>query len=282
MLETTRRSLLFRANPLLSAWRLLNSKFLHRSQTQVVRLSDGVVLLAEAGHPNRCYAWTGELSLGVAATLASLLKPGMVFLDVGAFSGQHAIRAAKIVGESGLAIAIEPDPRARTRLMENVTHSDVASNVIVRPEAVTDSMHRKFLNLADLSTSYISDSNGIEIETILLDDLLETYHPSVVKIDIEGIDAAVIAASSALPSSENIILIVEENEGVCRALSEKGFEVKSIKALLGDQLADSCNVSPDVLAWKGSLDLQDLTEEIRRQVKRLRVPPLVSFLGRAQ
>jgi hypothetical protein len=44
--------------------------------------------------------------------LFDVLRPGSIFIDVGAHIGRYSFPIAKLVGENGLAIAIEPDPLA--------------------------------------------------------------------------------------------------------------------------------------------------------------------------
>lgn len=42
--------------------------------------------------------------------MKSILKPGDVFIDVGAHVGTYAVPMARIVGPGGLVVAIEPSP----------------------------------------------------------------------------------------------------------------------------------------------------------------------------
>ena len=94
LFRTTRRSDLFRRSPLLSLFRLAESRLKIQKMAQI-ELLDGVILHAESGHRNRCYAWMGERSVGVAALMRILLSPGDTFIDVGSFAGQHAMRAVR-------------------------------------------------------------------------------------------------------------------------------------------------------------------------------------------
>jgi len=47
-------------------------------------------------------------------------KKGDIFLDVGAHIGKYALQVAKIVGEKGLVIAIEPMPENYDALLQNI------------------------------------------------------------------------------------------------------------------------------------------------------------------
>lgn len=60
------------------------------------------------------------------------LKPqkGDVFLDVGAHVGEYALEVAKIVGEKGLVVAIEPD-FANYAVLKRSIEMNKTRNVIV-------------------------------------------------------------------------------------------------------------------------------------------------------
>jgi FkbM family methyltransferase len=55
-----------------------------------------------------------------SAFVRSWLKPGMSFVDVGANWGLFSLLAAKLVGQSGKVIALEPDPRVFLKLKSNI------------------------------------------------------------------------------------------------------------------------------------------------------------------
>ncbi len=50
----------------------------------------------------------GEFSQGEAELFASLVRPGMVVIEVGANIGAHTVQLAKAVGRAGLVVAFEP------------------------------------------------------------------------------------------------------------------------------------------------------------------------------
>ena len=61
------------------------------------------------------------------ALLMSLLRPGQVFVDVGANIGYFSLIAARLVGDGGAVYAFEPDP-LNFRLLQ----ASVASNGLTR------------------------------------------------------------------------------------------------------------------------------------------------------
>jgi len=74
----------------------------------------------------------------VSAFLARRLRPGDVFIDVGAHVGYHSLLSARIVGPSGKVVAVEASPRIFTRLKENLA-LNCADNVVALNVAASDS-----------------------------------------------------------------------------------------------------------------------------------------------
>jgi FkbM family methyltransferase len=60
--------------------------------------------------------WEPELS----ALIDSLVEPGGIFVDVGAYVGYHTVRVASRLGTSGAVVAVEPCATAATLLRHNV------------------------------------------------------------------------------------------------------------------------------------------------------------------
>ncbi|GDY33763.1 hypothetical protein GTS_53960 [Gandjariella thermophila] len=60
--------------------------------------------------------WEPELS----ALIDSLVEPGGIFVDVGAYVGYHTVRVASRLGTSGAVVAVEPSRTAATLLRHNV------------------------------------------------------------------------------------------------------------------------------------------------------------------
>ncbi|WP_258174925.1 FkbM family methyltransferase [Actinopolyspora mortivallis] len=68
--------------------------------------------------------WDAEVS----ALIDSLLEPGGVFLDVGAYVGYQSVRVLGRLNHTGRVVAVEPDPTAR-RLLEHNAEINVAEPV---------------------------------------------------------------------------------------------------------------------------------------------------------
>ena len=56
-------------------------------------------------------------------------KPGDVVIDVGAFLGRYTLLASKAVKDSGLVIAVEPNPLALKVLIKNIRMNRLHKNI---------------------------------------------------------------------------------------------------------------------------------------------------------
>jgi FkbM family methyltransferase len=136
---------------------------------------------------------------GVSACLKKILKPGMVFCDVGANFGIFTLFASKIVGPTGRVFAFEPVKSNRDVLERNIERND-ARNVIVSEKAVSDSVGiaRIFLS-RDAGCHSISseppnfNGNHIDVDVVRLDKIKEIDKIDVLKIDVEGAELEVLS-----------------------------------------------------------------------------------------
>jgi FkbM family methyltransferase len=82
------------------------------------------------------------------AVIVNHLKPGDVFLDIGANIGYFSVIAAAIVGETGKVIAYEPDERNFTLLKRNLSDNHF-TNAAVFQAALSDYHGRGHIYLCD-------------------------------------------------------------------------------------------------------------------------------------
>jgi FkbM family methyltransferase len=74
----------------------------------------------------------------VSSRIVDTLKPGDVFVDVGANIGYFTLLASQLVGDDGLVMAFEPSHNNLAFLAENL-HLNRASNVLLFSAALSDS-----------------------------------------------------------------------------------------------------------------------------------------------
>lgn len=179
----------------------------------------------------RSLAWlTGKVEREVQATLVARLKPGDIVVDAGASIGFHSLLAAQLVGPSGTVIAFEPSPADAEALRANAALNGLA-NVSVEREALSGSVGSAFLDRPGEATARLVDEparGALAVATTSLDAFLAAHPglvPALVKIDVEGHEAAVLEGMRATLAGARPLLIVElhDDRGFLRTLDEAGY-----------------------------------------------------------
>lgn len=154
------------------------------------------------------------------ARFAAVVRPGDTVVDVGAHFGIYSLLAARLVGPTGRVLAFEPDPASRAQLERNVAGAHAAT-VEVRPEAVADRAGRARLVRAHGAgdASLDAGDDGIEVETVTLADACAARgaSPDVLKVDVEGGEAAVLAGASPALLAGLRALVLEVHETMLAA-----------------------------------------------------------------
>jgi FkbM family methyltransferase len=133
---------------------------------------------------------------GELAFLADGLKPGGVFVDVGANVGLFSLPLAVVVGPKGVVLAVEPDPVIRARLEINVAANDTPA-VRILPYALGDREGEAAFIQDDrnLGHNRVGESGGITVPMkpmlIMLTEAGVT-RVDAFKIDVEGFEDKVL------------------------------------------------------------------------------------------
>lgn len=139
--------------------------------------------------------------------LADLLlgqREDFMFVDIGANQGLYSLIAAQNA-KCRKIIAFEPVPATHARLAANVALNGGAERTVLHRLAIADSVGDVTIRVAEGHTGTATlagreetqpVSKGVSIKTIdapLVDPLLAGDLPMFVKIDVEGLEAVVIA-----------------------------------------------------------------------------------------
>ena len=163
----------------------------------------------------------------------ALVEPQAIVWDVGANVGLFSFTSAGLAGSGGKILAIEPDPwlsqllRRSSRLKENQGHA-----VEVLSAAIGDNVGVSVLNIAERgrATNFLAhtapstQTGGIrmtvKVVCLTLDWLLDYFQaPSVIKIDVEGAEAAVLRGAPTLLNEVRPKILCEVSEENCEAVT---------------------------------------------------------------
>jgi len=172
--------------------------------------------------PQLMFVW-GDIESDATGCFRRLLKPGMVFVDIGTNIGYYSLMASKLVGSNGKVFSFEPWSRNRAILEENIKLNDF-SNITIVPKAVSNEENDsvkiylpKDDNCGMPSLKKVTEENYTDefelTSTTTFQDFLNAYHPGrvdVIKIDVEGSELNVLkgmSASLADPDFNPVILM---------------------------------------------------------------------------
>jgi FkbM family methyltransferase len=162
-----------------------------------------------------------------------LVRPGERCIDVGANIGIHTVRLAKLVGPAGEVIAFEADGDLARRARDNVTLNGLTNvriiqaaasdraggNVLLyRPEESDANKGRASL----LPHSYLTGST-VSVRTSSIDEVNERAL-ALIKIDVEGYEAAVVSGAASTISMYRPSIVFEHSPNLMRGQSHSPFE----------------------------------------------------------
>ncbi len=163
--------------------------------------------------------------------LAARLRPGDTFVDVGAHFGYFTLVAAKLVGESGRVVAIEPLRTSFDRLGRNVELNQARNIRLVNVAALdrrTEVVlwaHPRNLGATVLEPPNPEFQRGAAVDALPLTEILdadEIAGARVIKIDVEGSEGAVVAGMADLLSSarHDLEILVEVHRDRVRHIGD--------------------------------------------------------------
>ncbi|HEU4988697.1 MAG TPA: FkbM family methyltransferase [Gemmatimonadaceae bacterium] len=220
------------------------------------------------GMPIRCFAHDaiglsiqqlGVFELSVAEVLWRLTNPGELALDVGANVGQMTAVLAWRAGGAGRVLAFEPNDDVRAELTHNVSMWSARPGIApieISPMALSDRDGRGALLIPPsyewnrgIASVVAADSGGPgarrPVELARLDALLASgERVGVMKLDVEGHEAATLAGATSLLATRRVRDVVYEDHhrypsAVSALLERHGYTVFAIGGgLWGPRIAD--------------------------------------------
>lgn len=174
------------------------------------------------------------------------LKKGDIVVDAGAHVGTFTVKAAKLVGDEGRVIAIEPELN-NLRLLQRNIEANKLRNVVIIPKGVWSGRGKLRLNVSWNQTGhsfYQDDCYGTkgtndfeEVEVDSIDNILSELgieRVDFIKMDIEGAEIEALKGMNETLRDNNAKLAIEvahivdgksTDKVIVPQLKERGFEV---------------------------------------------------------
>ena len=154
---------------------------------------------------SRDIAETGSWEPLESTVVLERLRPGSVFVDVGANIGYYTVLASLACGPGGRVHAFEPEPGNFALLEENVVLNSVKNAVLVNAAVGSESGHGELFlsenNQGD-HRLYRNESRNecLRVRTVSLDDWFGARPERIdlVKVDTQGCEARIVAGMAGL------------------------------------------------------------------------------------
>ena len=178
--------------------------------------------------------------------LLSLVQKGFNIIDVGANMGETTLNFAKLVGNTGKVLSLEPDPGNFRKLSENIYQNNFSNIKLLNIGA--GNQHSFFnLSMADINNTgknrvretSESKENMVEINTLESITAKENITKvDFIKIDVEGYEMKVLQGAENIINTHKPILFIELDDNNLREqndtaadlvkfLEERNYSVKN-------------------------------------------------------
>ena len=163
----------------------------------------------------------GEFSEREWELLAQLAPPNAYVIEIGANIGAHTVSLAKAVGPRGHVVAFEPQPVLFQNLCANL-----ALNGLTNVQAINAGCGEAEASLSfpRINYSQLGNFGGIPLDNLPpdpqspfrvpvrpLDEMVDLRALHLIKIDVEGMEAAAIRGARGLIAAHRPLLYVEND-----------------------------------------------------------------------
>jgi len=196
------------------------------------------MLLNPAEHIQQQLFWYGYYEKELGDLIKKVLRPGDVFLDIGANIGYFSLLVSNNVPNARV-ISFEPVQYLFQKLEENISVNNIKNIMAIKAAAgEIDEEKEIFISGSDnLGMSSFQQPENYsgkkeKVKVVRIDDWFHTSHLSkvdVIKLDVEGSELAALKGMNDILTQFKPLLIIEIN---CETLSMFGLTPSNINNYL--------------------------------------------------
>lgn len=181
---------------------------------------------------------------GSIASLQKWVRPGSVVIDVGANIGYFTLPFASWIQNGGKVLALEPEALNYARLQRAVRQAGFASVVETIQVAVADASGEGLLEINPVHPGdHKLGTKGVPVAMTTIDSLVAARgwpEVSLLKIDVQGAEARVLAGSSETIARFRPALFVEidpeklqhygsNDQALLASITARGYTLHTLK-----------------------------------------------------
>ena len=167
-----------------------------------------------AGESGGASVYYGLVEPEQTAAICKILKPGDVFYDIGANVGYYTLLGAKLIGNTGTVVSVEPALRNICLLNRHLALNRLSNVQIVSAASADHGGLRRFVFGNNYAVGHLAFEEAVGqsaaidpltfiVPVVSIDSIYETtgLASKVVKIDVEGAEFEVLRGSVKVISS---------------------------------------------------------------------------------
>jgi len=131
------------------------------------------------------------------------------FVDCGAFDGDTMFLLSKLKQETRKIVLFEPDVTNYNNLINNIKESEIKKEIISFPCGVWDKTEKVRFSSGSYAGCKITEEGNDFIQCVKIDDALQNFLPTFIKMDIEGSEL------KALKGAERTIIENRPDLAIC-------------------------------------------------------------------
>ncbi len=150
------------------------------------------------------------------AYLLHVLDPQDLFIDIGANIGSYTVLACGVRGARGYCF--EPVPSTYCRLLDNIAINNLSPRVVPMNIGLSNADgNLNFTNNEKTENHVVSESEAsaqsVRVPVLKLDTVLASESPSMMKIDVEGFETAILDGAEKTLGNPSLHSILIELNG---------------------------------------------------------------------
>jgi FkbM family methyltransferase len=225
--------------------------------------------------------YVGLLEFEDMSFTAHFLRKGDLFGDVGSNIGAYTILAAGVRGAN--VIAVEPVPATVAALKRNVGINAIGDLVTIKEIGVGETGGTMYFSVdQDCMNHIVSEKEGLQIPVSTLDAIFAEKAPTLLKIDVEGFEAAVLNGAKRTLADPQLEAIIIELNGLG---ARYGYDDRKTDAAIRDYGFQSFAYDP----WTRTLSPAAMSGEyntlyvrdVESASQRVKNSPSFSVLGQS-